>query len=78
VAEIAKGQVDVHYDVQNDLVGFGSGRGPTYPLTLGCGNPSQACQYGPNDNPPFGMIVHLGGIGIYSAEADLLPLALKL
>jgi hypothetical protein len=63
VAEIAKGQIYVHYDVQNGLVGFGSGLGPTYPLTLGCGNPSQACQYGLNDNPPFGMIV--------SAIADL-------
>ena len=47
VAHISPGQVYVHWDVQNAIVGFGSyGVGPLYPATLSCGN-GTLCTFGP-------------------------------
>jgi hypothetical protein len=45
VAHIFSGQVYVHYDVRNAIVGFGSyAVGPDYPLTLSC-SPGSTCTF---------------------------------
>jgi hypothetical protein len=46
VASIDRGQVYVHYAVQDRLVGFGSNAvGPYYPFTLACGETPATCNY---------------------------------
>ena len=68
-AQLTDGQVYVHYDVENSIVGFGSSVSPDYPLTMSCGLPNSACAalFGPNGIPgPFAGLV--GAIADFDAS----------